>query len=151
MSQTNGGKSLTLRATLGSSHSVLIPNTLYVALMGTAPAATDSGDDLDEPTTTEYPAYRRVAVANTDALWTISGDAAQNASIIVFPSSAASGGTIPVQYFALCTGPSVTGPSAGEVLVWGQLPSPKTIGAASVLPRFLAGTLRVSSADPQVV
>ena len=150
MSQTDAGKNLSLRAQLGSSHSVVIPNDLYIALMGTAPAASDGGDDLDEPTTVEYPAYHRAVVHNTDAFWSVSGDEATNLTVVTFPSSAASGGTVPVAYFAVCTGPSTTGPSAGEVLVWGQLPSPRTVGAASVLPRFLAGTLRVSAADPAV-
>lgn len=143
MSQTNGGKNLTIQALFGDDHSVVIPSTLYVALMATAPASTDDGGDLDEPTPTEYPAYTRVSVANDDANWSITGDEASNVVIVTFPSSAASGGTISVTYFAIATSPS-----AGEVLVWGQLPSPITIGGASVLPRFPAGTLRITSADP---
>jgi hypothetical protein len=143
VTQTNGGKNLTIRAQFGSSHSVVIPSPLYIALMATAPAATDDGGDLDEPTASEYPAYARASVANDDAHWTVSGDEASNVLLIVFPSSAASGGTVVVTYFAV-----TTSPSAGEVLVWGNLPTPITIGAASVLPRFPAGTLRISSADP---
>ena len=143
VAQTDGGKNLTIRALFGTDHSVVIPSPLYVALMATAPGATDDGGDLDEPTDSEYPAYTRASVANTDANWSVSGDEASNIVVVSFPSSAASGGTVAVLYFAI-----TTSPSAGEVLVWGQLPSPVTIGAASVLPRFPAGTLRVTSADP---
>jgi len=143
VAQTNGGKNLTVRALFGTNHSVVIPSPLYIALMASAVAASDDGTDLDEPTPTEYPAYARASVTNDDAHWTVSGDEASNVLIITFPSSAASGGTISVTYFAV-----TTSPSAGEVLVWGNLPSPITVGAASVLPRFPAGTLRITSADP---
>lgn len=73
-----------LKGLVGDDASPLAPATFYVGLSSTEPTI-DDGDiiTVTEPTNGSY---ARVAVANTDAKWSISGRSAKNVDEIQFPT-----------------------------------------------------------------
>lgn len=86
-----------------------------------------------------YTNYARVARARSTGWTAASGGSINNAALLQFPQSGATGGTL----HTVSTGVG----SSGATAVWhyGALNSPITIGAAaSITPQFLAGGLVIT-------
>jgi len=108
--------------------------SLYVSLHTGTPDL-EAGDQ----TTSEcdYTSYARVAVARTDAKWTISNNSCKNADAISFP--ACTGGSNTATYFAIGTASS----GAGKVLFHGDLDASLAI-SSGITPSFAAEALEVT-------
>ena len=109
---------------------------VYVALhTATLTAATNSQAENE----VAYTNYARQAVARSTGWSAGSGGATNNAALLQFPQSGATGATLA----AVSTGTTVSG--ATPVWHYGTLNSPITIGAsASITPQFLAGALQIT-------
>ena len=142
--QTTWAKQALIEATMGDDHSTVLPSTWYVALLLNPVVAADTSATVAQPSQTQYPGYSAVTYANADTHWSLSGGVATNTCPIAFTGPSVGGSTVLASYWALMTAASV----GGQVWAWGALPVPQTVGAASVTPRFLAGTLRVNAVDP---
>jgi hypothetical protein len=142
--QTDWAKQALIQATMGSLHSTVLPATWYVALLVNPVVPTDTAGSVIQPTQAQYKGYAPVAYTNASAQWSLSGGVATNTCPIAFTNPSINGTTVLASYWALMTAPSV----GGQVFAWGALPVPQIVGAASVQPRFLPGTLRVSAVDP---
>ncbi len=96
------------------------PLTLYVGLSTTAPA--DDGTGYQEPTGASY---ERADVPNTAANWPATGidGTKSNGVTISFPQAAEDWGTLTHFFIA-------DAPTGGNVLAYGALSVPKTIGIA---------------------
>ena len=109
---------------------------VYVALhTATLTAATNSQAENE----VAYTNYARQAVARSTGWSAASGGATNNAALLQFPQSGATGATLA----AVSTGTTVSGATA--VWHYGLLNSPITIGAsASITPQFLANALVIT-------
>ena len=109
---------------------------VYVALhTATLTAATNSQAENE----VAYTNYARQAVARSTGWSAGSGGATNNAALLQFPQSGATGATLA----AVSTGVATSGATA--VWHYGTLNSPITIGAsASITPQFLAGALQIT-------
>lgn len=109
---------------------------VYVALhTATLTAATNSQAENE----VAYTNYARQAVARSTGWSAGSGGATNNAALLQFPQSGATGATLA----AVSTGTAVSGATA--VWHYGTLNSPITIGAsASITPQFLSGALQIT-------
>lgn len=103
----------------------------YVALHdATLTPATNSQAENESA----YTNYARVARARSTGYTAAAGGSINNAALMQFPQSGATGGTL----HSVSTGTTVSG--ATPVWHYGPLNSPITIGAAaSITPQFLAG------------
>lgn len=142
--QTDWAKQALVEATFGAAHSTVLPATWYVALLTDPVVGTDTSATVIQPTQTQYHGYAAVPYTNASTHWSLSGGVATNACPITFTNPSVGGTTVLASYWALMTAASV----GGQVFAWGALPVPQTVGAASVQPRFLAGTLRINAVDP---
>lgn len=109
---------------------------VYVALhTATLTAATNSQAENE----VAYTNYARQAVARSTGWSAGSGGSTNNAALLQFPQSGATGATLA----AVSTGTTVSG--ATPVWHFGTLNSPITIGAsASITPQFLANALVIT-------
>jgi hypothetical protein len=109
---------------------------VYVALhTGTLTAATNSQAENE----VAYTNYARQPVARSTGWSAGSGGSTNNAALLQFPQSGATGATLA----AVSTGTTVSGATA--VWHYGTLNSPITIGAsASITPQFLANALVIT-------
>lgn len=109
---------------------------VYVALhTATLTAATNSQAENE----VAYTNYARQAVARSTGWSAGSGGSTNNAALLQFPQSGATGDTLA----AVSTGTTVSGATA--VWHYGTLNSPITIGAsASITPQFLANALVIT-------
>jgi len=109
---------------------------VYVALhTATLTAATNSQAENE----VAYTNYARQAVARSTGWSAGSGGSTNNAALLQFPQSGATGATLA----AVSTGTTVSGATA--VWHYGTLNSPITIGAsASITPQFLANALVIT-------
>lgn len=109
---------------------------VYVALhTALLTAATNSQAESE----VAYTNYARQAVARSTGWTSASGGSTENAALLQFPQSGATGATL----HTVSTGVA----SSGATAVWhyGALNSPITIGAsASITPQFLAGGLVIT-------
>jgi hypothetical protein len=110
---------------------------VYVALhTGTLTAGTNSQAENESA----YTNYARQAVLRSTGWDAASGGSVDNAALLQFPQSGATGGTLA----AVSTG-TTAGSGATPVWHYGTLNSPITIGAAaSITPQFLAGALVIT-------
>jgi len=108
----------------------------YVALHdATLTPATNSQAENESA----YTNYARVARARSTGYTAAAGGSINNAALMQFPQSGATGGTL----HSVSTGTTVSG--ATPVWHYGPLNSPITIGAAaSITPQFLAGALVIT-------
>jgi hypothetical protein len=108
--------------------------SLYVGLHTGDPG--EAGDQ----TTSEcnYTGYARVAVARTDAKWTIAANSCKNADAIAFP--AATGGSNTATHFSIGTAAS----AAGNLLFKSALDSSLAI-SSGITPEFAAEALEVTA------
>ena len=109
---------------------------VYVALhTATLTAATNSQAENE----VAYTNYARQAVARSTGWSASSGGSTNNAALLQFPQSGATGATLA----AVSTGVATSGATA--VWHYGTLNSPITIGAsASITPQFLANALVIT-------
>lgn len=109
---------------------------VYVALhTATLTAATNSQAENE----VAYTNYARQAVARSTGWSAGSGGSTNNAALLQFPQSGATGATLA----AVSTGTTASG--ATPVWHYGALNSPITIGAsASITPQFLPGALQIT-------
>ena len=106
---------------------------LYVSLH-----TSDPGEAGDQSTNEcDYTSYARVAVARTDAKWTVSGGDVENADAVTFPEC--TGGSNTATHFGIGTDAS----GGGTLLLSGALDSSLAI-SSGVTPEFAAGDLDVS-------
>jgi len=110
------------------------PNTnLYVSLH------TDDVGEAGNQTANEatYTGYARVAVARSNAGWTVTDNSVTNAAAITFPQCTA--GTNTISHFAV--GTASTG--AGKVLYKGALTASLAVSNL-IIPEFATGTMTIS-------
>lgn len=110
------------------------PNTnLYVSLH-----TADVGEAGDQTSNeANYTGYARVAVARTNAGWTVTDNSVTNAAAITFPQC--TGGTNTISHFAV--GTASTG--AGKVLYKGALTASLAVSNL-IIPEFATGTMTIS-------
>lgn len=121
------------------------PVTQYVALFTAAPSDAGGGTEVTGGS------YARVAITSSLANWagtqstgstvasTGTGGQTSNNAAITFPEPTANWGA--VTHFAL-----FDAASAGNMLTWAALTSPKTINNGDAAPSFPAGTLLATAA-----
>ena len=107
-----------------------------VALHASSPTA---GANSQAENESAYTNYARQNVARSTGWSAASGGSTNNAALLQFPQSGATGGTL----HSVSTGTTISG--ATPVWHYGALNSPITIGAsASITPQFLAGGLVIT-------
>jgi len=107
------------------------PTTLYIALFTAAPGEAGGGTEVTGGS------YARVAVANSATEWdaTAAGDGTTaNTNTATFPAPTASWGQ--VTHWAI-----MDAASAGNMLAYAALGTPKTINNGDAAPSFAAGAL----------
>ena len=116
------------------------PSTLYVALYTTTPTDSSAGTEVSGGS------YARVSVTSSLANWAGTQSAASttassgtggttsNNNVITFPTPSANWGTI--NGFGLCDASS-----AGNLLIYAALTTPKTVNNGDAAPSFAAGAL----------
>jgi hypothetical protein len=104
----------------------------YIALLTAAPDDADTGSTIVEPVAMNY-----ARITTTAASWnTASGGSVSNAAILTSPVASGDWGTI--THFALCDAAT-----AGNVLVWGELTTSKTVLNGDSLS-FAVGSLIIT-------
>lgn len=143
MSKTNAWETLLLQLLFQNANAANIgdatglrgsstPGSLWVALYIGDPGESGSGG-----AEASYTNYARQALVRSNVGWTVSGNAATNASDITFPASGGgTGGT--VDYGAI-----MTAVSGGTMLYSGAL-SPSIALASGIQPVILTGSLSVT-------
>lgn len=117
----------TLNWTFRNTSMGTAPANVYLALFSTAPNDDASGTELTGN------AYARVAVSTTGGFTApTTGGLVSNVSDIVFPTASPSG------WSAASYGAFFDAATAGNLLTWGPLQTPVTVGAGQVF-RVLAG------------
>lgn len=107
------------------------PTTLYVALFTAAPGEAGGGTEVTGGS------YARVSVANASAQWaaTSGGNGTtSNVNAITFPAPTANWGQ--ATHWAI-----MDAPTAGNMLAYAALTTPKTINNGDAAPSFAAGAL----------
>lgn len=122
-------------ANIGDANGVLPSATagsLYVSLH-----TADPGETGDQTTSeANYTGYGRVAVARSEAGWTVSGNAASNAAAVTFGTCSAGSNTI--THFGIGTAET----TAGHLLFSGEA----TLSvSAGITPEFAIGDLDVTA------
>lgn len=110
------------------------PSAVYVALLTAAPSDAGGGTECTGGS------YARVQVTQADASWAApSGTprSTSNAASVTFPTPSASWGS--ATHFAL-----YDASTAGNLLYWAALTTPKTINNGDPAPYFPAGSLVIS-------
>ena len=103
-------------------------------------ATLTAGNNAQDENESAYTNYARQAVARSTGWDAASGGSVDNAALLQFPQSGATGGVLA----AVSTG-TTAGTGATPVWHYGALNSPITIGAAaSITPQFLAGALVIT-------
>lgn len=122
-----------------------VPAAIAVALYTAAPGETGGGTEVTGGS------YARVAVGPSDVTWNAtqggtpaaasSGTSGQtaNAGAVTFPAPTANWGSIVAQGIHDAT-------SGGNLLLYGNLTTPKTVNNADPAPSFAAGALTVTIA-----
>ena len=108
--------------------------SLYISLHTGDPGET--GDQTTSEAT--YTGYGRVAVARSDAAWTVSGNAASNAAAVTF--GACSAGSNTITHFGIGTAET----TAGHLLFSGALTASLAV-SAGITPEFAIGDLDVTA------
>lgn len=109
------------------------PDPLFIALCDTSPSDGMNGSSIPE---LSGGGYLRTEFANVATNWKIAAvGRKRNDKVIQFPTSTTSWGT--AAYFAICDAPT-----NGQMLVWGRLASPVSIGSGKA-PRFQINTLTI--------
>lgn len=112
------------------------PTGLYIALLTAAPSDAGGGTEVTGGS------YARVNLAPGDANWTApdsTGGLTDNAVAITFPTPTANWGSI--THFAI-----FDAASAGNMLFWGALTTPKTVNNGDPAPSFPVGALDITFA-----
>lgn len=125
-----------LRAHIFRTASFAKPTALYVALFTAAPSDAGGGTEVTGGS------YARVNLAPLDANWTApdgTGGLTDNAAAITFPAPSANWGSI--THFAI-----FDAASAGNMLFWGALTTPKTVNNGDPAPSFPIGSLDITFA-----
>jgi hypothetical protein len=125
-----------LRAHIFRTASFTKPTGLFVSLHTANP--TDAGNGAE----VSGGAYARVSRAPLDANWTApdaTGGVTANAAAITFPAPTANWGV--VTHFAIWDAST-----AGNMLVYGALTTPKTINNGDAAPSFAIGALAITFA-----
>ena len=113
------------------------PLTNVVVALHSAPLI--AGTNSQAENESAYTNYARQNVARSTGWDAASGGSTDNAALLQFPQSGATGGTLN----SVSTGTTISG--ATPVWHYGTLNSPITIGAsASITPQFLAGGLVIT-------
>lgn len=124
-------------ANIGDANGVLPSATagsLYVSLH-----TADPGEAGDQTTSeANYTGYGRVAVARSDAAWTVSGNEASNAAKVTF--GACSAGSNTITHFGIGTAET----TAGHLLFSGALTASLAV-SAGITPEFAIGDLDVTA------
>ena len=108
-----------------------VPGTVYIALYTAAPSDTGGGTECSGN------AYARVAVTNTAASWSRTGNQVTNDNAITFPTpTGPAWGT--VTHWGM-----FDAASAGNLLMWGALTTSRAT-AAGTAPNFPAGDLQTN-------
>ena len=108
-----------------------VAGDLYIALYTTDPTDTDSGVEAT------YTNYARAAVVRSSGGWTVSGNQAQNAAAITYPTSGGVNNTI--THVGIRT--SLTG---GDLLYHAALSSSVSIVSGST-PKFNANEITITA------
>jgi hypothetical protein len=110
---------------------------VQAALHSSSPTA---GANSQAENESAYTNYGRQAIARSTGFNAASGGSINNAALLQFPQSGATGGTL----HSVSTG-TTAGSGATPLWHYGALNSPITIGAsASITPQFLAGGLVIT-------
>ncbi len=110
------------------------PTAIYVALLTAAPTDAGGGTEVTGGS------YARVQVNQLDANWTAPAGTPRsinNVNAITFPAPTASWGS--VTHFAV-----YDATTAGNLLYWAILTTPKTINNGDAAPSFTAGSLVIT-------
>jgi hypothetical protein len=107
------------------------PTNIYVGLYSAAPSDTGGGTELSGN------AYARVLCNAWNAATSASPSVADNTAAITFPTATPSGWSQATHFGVF------DDPSAGNLLGWAALTTPKTAGAGDTL-RFAAGELDIT-------
>lgn len=125
-----------LRAHIFRTASFTKPTALYISLHTADPTDAASGAEVSGGS------YARVQRDPLDANWTApdaTGGLTDNVAAITFPAPTANWGV--VTHFAIWDAATL-----GNMLVHGQLTTPKTINSGDAAPSFAAGALDVTFA-----
>lgn len=127
------GANAVLDAMLGTNHSSVFPNTVYISLYTTPPNTAGTGGVEVSGT-----GYERVAVVNDNTKWlAASGGQKSNAAAITFPEATASWGT--VTHFGICTAAT-----SGNIIYVGELSLSVTVNIGAT-PFFEIGSLVITA------
>jgi hypothetical protein len=136
MSQMSDYLEVELRKHIFRTGSFTKPSALYVALFTAAPSDSGGGTEVSGGS------YARVQRDPLDANWTGASSTdglTDNAADITFPTPTANWGTIVA--FGI-----FDASSAGNLLVWGNLTTNKTVNNGDPAPKFVAGALDITFA-----
>ena len=136
MSLTNIAENAILDELLGSDGASIIPDPFWVGVSSTAPA--EDGTNFTEPSGNNY---GRASVANSAANWpAASGSQKSNGTVISFLEATGDwvGGS-PLTHFGI-----FDAVSGGNLILFGSLTTPKTIGLGDTL-RFNTDELVVTA------
>lgn len=133
MSKSNAYENDLMAFTFNNTSVSGVGTTLYAALHTADPG--EAGDQ----TTNEcaYGSYARVAVARSGSGFTVSGNTAQNAAEILFPTCTS--GTETATHFSI----GVNASSTGKILYKGALSSSLAI-STNIAPRFAINAVTVT-------
>lgn len=119
-----------LDALIGSGRAAAMPATVYVALFTIAPSDSAAGTEVAAAD------YQRVAVANTDAQWTVAANSEKkNINAIIFPTAGTAWGTV-VAYAIM----DATLAAGGNRIFWGAVNTAQVI-AVGQTAQFAANGL----------
>lgn len=110
------------------------PATVLEVSLHTADPGEGGTQETNEAT---YTSYARVAVARSNAGWTVLNNGVSNAVAITFPGCTGSSNTI--THFAIGTAHS----GAGKLLYSGELGTPLSV-SVGIIPTFPIGDLNIS-------
>ncbi len=125
-----------IRAHIFRTASFTKPTALYVALFTAAPSDAGGGTEVSGGS------YARVNLPPLDTNWSApdgTGGLTDNLAAITFPAPSANWGSI--THFAI-----FDAASAGNMLLWGALTTPKTVNNGDPAPSFPIGSLDVTFA-----
>jgi hypothetical protein len=139
MTQASDYLEVELRKHIFRTGSFVKPTTIYVGLYTVTPSDAGGGTEV---TGGSYARAVSGTSAPLDANWTAASAVdgiTTNAVDVTFPAPTANwGNVVAFGIFDALT--------AGNLLVWGPLTTPKTINASDPAPKFLAGQLSITFA-----
>ncbi len=136
MSQMSDYLETELRKHIFRTGSFTKPTALYVALFTAAPSDAGGGTEVSGGS------YARANLPPLDTNWSApdgTGGLTDNLAAITFPAPSANWGSI--THFAI-----FDAASAGNMLLWGALTTPKTVNNGDPAPSFPIGSLDVTFA-----